>query len=248
MFSSKRDIDITFEYLLEFNETASVQQASQSSGGGVATIDGTYVKVCKCSDPLESFICNTNVPLASNAMLNVCIESTDPEVELSSFKTLQLFQPDTGEQLVIIDGSEVLATSIAALLVKNSTHFGVESVVPSAFFDSTALVEIIGSVSVAFSGTSTGARRLGVSSASKDVAFSGREMRGEGLYRPGYGYDDAAKKSEESEDFAMTIGLQREAASIPQVVQFADDNSGCITKTVGWHALGFACIVWALYW
>ena len=48
---------------------------------------------------------------------------------------------------------------------------------------------------------------LDVSSASKDSASSGRNMRGESLYRRGYG--DTAEKSEETEDFAFYIGLQQ---------------------------------------
>ena len=54
--SSKREIDIAFDFNVDFDTTnVVVQSASMTSASGEANV-GTYIKACKC-DNLESFKC-----------------------------------------------------------------------------------------------------------------------------------------------------------------------------------------------
>jgi len=129
---SKRDIDIFFDFTVDFEavEDVSMQSASLSSGSGQANVD-SYVMACKCDD-LDSFTCN-NTPLAPNSILNVCIQSMDSDVEINFLNTLEMTSLDN-ETLLIVDGLLIQNNEISSLTVKNATAVGVSTVVPSRFF------------------------------------------------------------------------------------------------------------------
>jgi len=129
---SKRDIDIFFDFTVDFEavEDVSMQTASLSSGSGQANVD-SYVMACKCDD-LDSFTCN-NTPLAPNSILNVCIQSMDSDVEIAFLNTLEMTSLDN-ETLLIVDGLLIQNSEISSLTVKNATAVGVSTVVPSRFF------------------------------------------------------------------------------------------------------------------
>jgi len=134
---SKRDIDIFFDFTVDFEavEDVSMQSASLSSGSGQANVD-SYVMACKCDD-LDSFTCN-NTPLAPNSILNVCIQSMDSDIEISFLNTLEMTSLDN-ETLLIVDGLLIQNNEISSLTVKNATAVGVSTVVPSRFFSFSTL-------------------------------------------------------------------------------------------------------------
>jgi len=134
---SKRDIDIFFDFTVDFEavEDVSMQSASLSSGSGQANVD-SYVMACKCDD-LDSFTCN-NTPLAPNSILNVCIQSMDSDVEIAFLNTLEMTSLDN-ETLLIVDGLLIQNNEISSLTVKNATAVGVSTVVPSRFFSFSTL-------------------------------------------------------------------------------------------------------------
>jgi len=134
---SKRDIDIFFDFTVDFEavEDVSMQSASLSSGSGQANVD-SYVMACKCDD-LDSFTCN-NTPLAPNSILNVCIQSMDSDVEIAFLNTLEMTSLDN-ETLLIVDGLLIQNSEISSLTVKNATAVGVSTVVPSRFFSFSTL-------------------------------------------------------------------------------------------------------------
>ena len=158
---SKRDIDIAFDFVVDFDtaEEVSMQTASMTSGSGQANVD-SYVLACKCDD-FESFTCNTT-PLTPNTILNVCIQSMDADVEIAFLNNLQLFQSNAlgDETLAVVDGLLVQNPDISAVTIKNNTAVGVATVVPSRFFSygGESAATVSGIVTVKFVGPS--ARRL----------------------------------------------------------------------------------------
>ena len=219
---SKRDIDIFFDFTVDFEavEDVAMQTASLSSGSGQANVD-SYVMACKCDD-LDSFTCN-NTPLAPNSILNVCIQSMDSDVEIAFLNTLEMTSLDN-ETLLIVDGLLIQNNEISSLTVKNATAVGVSTVVPSRFFS--------------FSTFSTAT----VSGIVQVKLVGGRALRGEEdsvVSRPGR-YDPATP---------FTINVPMEP--LPQVSQikagFDDEetNAGSSTAKEFVSSLTVAVVFWA---
>ena len=247
---SKRDVDIAFDFVVDFeaDESVSMQTASLTSSSGQANVD-SYVSACKCDD-LESFTCN-NTPLTPNSVLFVCIQSMDADVEIAFLNRLELFQSNTlgNETLLIVDGLFIQNDEISSFTAKNSTAVGIATVVPSRFFSyngiSTATVS--GIVQVKLVGPS---RRL---AESKTVAFSSRRllegdasgsaMRGDIVGRPGY-------NGVEESPFEIAIQMERQIESVSYITIGPSDNSAGAIKTFGAAASLGAIIsfVIALFW
>ena len=195
---SKRDIDIAFDFTVDFEavDDTAMQTASMTSGSGQASVD-SYVKACKCTD-IESFTCD-NTPLAPNSILNVCIQSIDSDVEISFLASLELFQDNIlgDETLLIVDALSVQNSEISTLTIKNSTAVGVSTVVPSRFFSyaglSTATVSGIVQMKL------VGPTRRGLINS----VTSSRVMRGdETVARP------ASSDNDDATPFEITIGME----------------------------------------
>ena len=221
---SKRDIDIFFDFTVDFEavEDVSMQTASLSSGSGQANVD-SYVMACKCDD-LDSFTCN-NTPLAPNSILNVCIQSMDSDVEIAFLNTLEMTSLDN-ETLLIVDGLLIQNNEISSLTVKNATAVGVSTVVPSRFFS--------------FSQFSTAT----VSGIVQVKLVGGRALRGEDsnsnsvVSRPGR-YDPATP---------FTINVPMEP--LPQVSHiktgFEETNAGGLSGKEFISSLTVAVVFWAV--
>ena len=159
LLHSLRDIDIAFDFVVDFDaeDSVAMQTAAMTSGSGQANVD-SYVSACKCDD-LASFACNSD-PVTPSSILNVCIQSMDADVEIAFLNRLELFQSNVlGDQtLIIVDGLFLQNAEISSMTIKNATAVGVSTVVPSRFFSygglSTATVS--GVVQVKF----VGSRRL----------------------------------------------------------------------------------------
>ena len=147
--SSKRDFDVEFEFTSLFEATdVAAQAASLTSGSGEATI-ASYVKACKCDNPV-SYECNTN-PLSPGSLMYVCITSIDPIVQIKYIHNVHLYQFDANgnvkEHYAVVDGSIVQDNGISTMTVKNATAHGIATIVPSRFFSYT------GSSSIKINGT-----------------------------------------------------------------------------------------------
>ena len=232
--SSKRVIDIFFDFTVDFQATedVSMQTASMTSGSGQANVD-SYVSACKCDD-LESFTCN-NTPLAPNSILNVCIQSMDSDVEISFLSQLEMFQSNIlgDETLLIVDGLVVQNNEISSLTIVNETHVGVSTVVPSRFFSYSGLstATVSGIVQVKLVGPNRRLIEIGASSFSS----SSRAMRGESVARPG------RDGSSSDTPFEITIGMEPQSSSSEYEISNAKSgfeetaNSGSV---LGGSALG----------
>ena len=168
--SSKREIDIAFDFNVDFDTTnVVVQSASMTSASGEANV-GTYIKACKC-DNLESFKCNTN-PISPNSILYVCVTSIDPDVEIRWLDRLSLFQYNAlgNETMDIVESANIQNEEISTMIVKNSTAVGVATVVPSRFFSYSGVssLDVFGTVEMNLVG---GRRRLVDDGVSPDAAF-----------------------------------------------------------------------------
>ena len=218
---SKRDIDIFFDFTVDFEavEDVSMQTASLSSGSGQANVD-SYVMACKCDD-LDSFTCN-NTPLAPNSILNVCIQSMDSDVEIAFLNTLEMTSLEN-ETLLIVDGLLIQNNEISSLTVKNATAVGVSTVVPSRFF----------SFSTLSSATVSGIVQVKL--------VGGRALRGEedseSVSRPGR-YDPATP-------FSINVPME----PLPQVSQIKagfDDEETNAGDRVGGYFFLVAVVFWTV--
>jgi hypothetical protein len=169
--SSKREINISFDFNVDFDTTdVVVQSASTTSASGEANV-GTYIKACKC-DNLESFKCNTN-PIGPNSILYVCLTSIDPDVEIRWLDRLSLFQYNAigNETMNIVASANIQNEEISTMIVKNSTAVGVATVVPSRFFSYSGVssldMDVFGTVEMNLVG---GRRRL-ADAVSPDAPF-----------------------------------------------------------------------------
>lgn len=164
-----------------------MQTASMTSGSGTATID-SYVTACKCNE-LDSFTCS-NTPLTPNGILNICIQSTDSDVELAALAHLEMFQENSlgNQTLNIVSGFTVQNSDISSLLIKNATAIGVASVVPTRFFSYNGIsyATISGVVYTKL----VGGRRV------LAIGVEDREMR-----------EASEESDEDGEGFSITVGF-----------------------------------------
>lgn len=130
---SERNIAISFDFDIDFEVTQPVlmQGASLTSGSGTTNVD-TYISACKCSD-FDSFECD-DAPLVPFGILNVCLTSLDADVELAYLSSLELAQKSTHQveqTMSIVEQNSPVDPAISAITIKNSTAWGIASVVPS---------------------------------------------------------------------------------------------------------------------
>mmetsp|Transcript_7635 Transcript_7635/g.18947 ORF Transcript_7635/g.18947 Transcript_7635/m.18947 type:complete len:389 (-) Transcript_7635:199-1365(-) len=255
----KRDIDIAFDFVVDFEADgdAAMQTASMTSGSGQANVDN-YVSACKCDD-LESFTCNTT-PLAPSSILYVCIQSMDSDVEIAFLDKLKLFQENTlgNETLVVVDGLAIQNSEISSLITKNATAVGVATVVPSRFFSYSGIstATVTGIVQVKFVDPSRRLASLGPASESDEFDLdydANRFSKGMASTRIMRGENSARPESDDGNDespFKITFGMERKAEEIPHVIPAHHDSSGTI-KPIGitYSFLGaVACFVFAFSW
>jgi hypothetical protein len=129
-----RDIDIAFDYQIDFSSNeGSLKQASLSSGSSTTTVDN-YVQACTC-DNVSSFTCNTDA-LGPNSLLNICVKSISSDMEIDYLNDLKMTQG--AEELVIVETNDLQDSAISSMTMvpaKNGVH--VASVIPSRFFSYT---------------------------------------------------------------------------------------------------------------
>ena len=153
-----RDIDISFDYQIDFTSNDNnMQAASLSSGSSTTTVDN-YVQACTC-DGASSFTCNTNT-LGPNSLLNICIKSLSTDMEIDFLNDLKMTQGT--EELIIVETNVLQDSSISSMTMvpaNNGVH--VASVIPSKFFSytSTSNAVVTGVVYLKLAGS----RRLSIS-------------------------------------------------------------------------------------
>jgi hypothetical protein len=129
-----RDIDIAFDYQIDFSSNeSSLQKASLSSGSSTTTVDN-YVQACTC-DNESSFTCHTDA-LGPNSLLNICVKSISSDMEIDYLNDLKMTQG--AEELVIVETNDLQDSAISSMTMvpaKNGVH--VASVIPSRFFSYT---------------------------------------------------------------------------------------------------------------
>jgi len=131
----KRDIDIAFDFDVDFTtqEPVNMQAASLSSGFSTSTVDN-YVQACTC-DSATSFTCNTDT-LGPNSLLNICISSTSSDMNVNYIDNLKMTQG--AEEFVIIETGTLQDSSISSSsLVPGSNGAHVATIIPSKFFSYT---------------------------------------------------------------------------------------------------------------
>ena len=149
----KRDIDILFDFNVNFTtqEPVNMQAASLSSGSSTTTVDN-YVQACTC-DGATSFTCNTNT-LGPNSLLNICISSTSSDMNVNYIDNLKVTQG--AEEFVIIETGTLQDSSISSsTLVSGSNGAHVATIIPSVFFSytSTSTAVVTGVVKLKLVGT-----------------------------------------------------------------------------------------------
>ena len=126
-----RDIDIAFDYQIDFSSNeGSLQEAALSSGSSTTTVDN-YVQSCTCDDA-SSFTCNTDA-LGPNSLLNICVKSLSSDMEIDFLNDLKMTQGT--EELIIVETNQLQDSAISSMTMvpaKNGVH--VASVIPSKFF------------------------------------------------------------------------------------------------------------------
>ena len=149
----KRDIDIAFDFDVDFTtqEPVNMQAASLSSGSSTTSVDN-YVEACTCDDA-TSFTCNTDT-LGPNSLLNICISSTSSDMNVNYIDNLNMTQG--AEEFVIIEAGEEQDSSISSMTMvpaNNGVH--VATIIPSAFFSysSTSTAVVTGVVRLKLVGT-----------------------------------------------------------------------------------------------
>lgn len=137
----QRDIEIAFDFNVDFTTTAdaNLQAATLGTATSTASVD-SYVTACTC-DNESSFTCTTG-SLAPDSLLNICVSSTSTDMQIDKLNKIQIAQG--AETFVIIDADTIQDAKLSSTQLvpaKNGAH--VASVIPSKFFS--------------YSGTSTAA-------------------------------------------------------------------------------------------
>ena len=249
---SKRDIDITFDFTVDFDADGDVALTSPnlnnpSQVSSSANVD-SYISACKCT--YGSWDCNPNALGADNT-LDICIKTASSDVELLDVTSLSLLQDNTGESMDVVQNNAPVDSDISEIQDFGYTRY-IETIVPSRFFGSTDNVAVSGVVEVQFVG---GARKLvafGLDDAESRSAVSttidsGRIMRGDvrdkifdqhdTIQRPGY--PQIAKSS-----FGFSVGL-----IMPKLYDEIDTSAGTFLNGFGAaHILGLiVCFAWAYF-
>ena len=157
--------DISVEFNFENNFTIApikLNQVNVGSDETTSNVEG-YVQVCTCENK-EGYNCNEN-SLGKDDYLNVCIQSTSPDMEIHYLDSIEMSQAETGEKLVIVEDAVLKSDEISSMTLApswNGVH--VATVVPSRFFsyekESTATVS--GVVFLKLAGSSSTRRRVAV--------------------------------------------------------------------------------------
>ena len=153
-----RDIDISFDYQIDFTSNDNNMQAASLSSGSSTTTVNNYVQACTCDDA-SSFTCNTDT-LGPNSLLNICIKSLSTDMEIDFLNDLKMTQG--AEELIIVETNVLQDSSISSMTMvpaNNGVH--VASVIPSKFFSytSTSNAVVTGVVYLKLAGS----RRLSIS-------------------------------------------------------------------------------------
>ena len=229
-----RDIDIAFDYQIDFtSNNGNLQEASLTSGSSTTTVDN-YIQACTC-DNESSFTCNTDT-LSPNSLLNICIKSLSTDMEIDFLNDLKMTQGT--EELVIVESNVLQDSSISSMTMvpaKNGVH--VATVIPSKFFSysSTSNAVVTGVVYLKLAGS----RRLSVNFVGypKVHAISyTRGMRSEDEELAPPSIDEVYHGDQES---PFIINVQLESKGLQQAVA---SSSG--TKMTGF--VSFATFFWVL--
>ena len=149
----KRDIDIAFDFDVDFTTQEPVNmQAASLSSGSITTYVDNYVQACTCDDA-TSFTCNTDT-LGPNSLLNICISSTSSDMNVNYIDNLKMTQG--AEEFVIIETGTLQDSSISSsTLVPASNGAHVATIIPSTFFSysSTSTAVVTGVVKLKLVGT-----------------------------------------------------------------------------------------------
>jgi hypothetical protein len=226
-----RDIDITFDYQIDFSSNeGNLQEASRSSGSSTTTVDN-YILACTCDD-VSSFTCNTNT-LGPNSLLNICIKSLSSDMEIDFLNDLKITQGI--EQFIIVEANGIQDSTISSMTMvpaKNGVH--VASVIPSKFFSysgpSNAVVTGVVYLKLA------GSRRLSVN-------FVGYPKIHAISYTRIMKSDDNIVRSEgknvENQESPFTINVQLASKEL----EVATDSSSGTKMTVGFATAATALLV-----
>ena len=249
---SLRTIDITFDYNVDYEADSGVglttaSLTSPATGGDEATVD-SYISACQCV--LGSYDCVSSL-LGVDDTLKVCVESSNPDVELKSLTNLTLFQGTTGEELLVIQNNVAVDAQVAWIATTTSVDF-VESVVPTRFFRTTQdpSLTVLGQVEVKFKGSR---RLVSFEYANNPTSTAAiRDMRGETVSRPGLSRvkqgpaDEVSTDPQEvsSSNFGFTVGLvTTEDDKDDTLDKMFPENSGTHAKE-DTHFLFLLVVVW----
>ena len=257
---SKRDIDITFDFTVDFDADGDVALTSPnlnnpSPVSSSANVD-SYISACKCT--YGSWDCNPNALSAADT-LDICIKTSSADVELLDVTSLSLLQENTDESMDVVQNNALVDSDISEIQVFGYTRY-IETIVPSRFFGSTDNVAVSGVVEVQFVG---GARKLvafGLDDAESRRAVStttidsGRIMRGDQdniIQRPGYPADNHVSVTVQrpvspqvaKSSFGFSVGL-----IMPKSYEI-DTSAGTLLNGFGAaHILGsIVYFVWAYF-
>lgn len=206
----RQDLEIEFSLLSGFDAVEAQARPSLTQETQRGTANVASVAACKC-DSLASFTWNTD-PLGSDSLLTVCIESTDPDVEIEAVVALELVQDRVGqrpaERLRVVEGATIQDAALSSPDRRGRRAVVVATVVPARFFRraSDAAVAVQGAVRFSFGRR----RRAAVHAGEADARTTGT-ARGQGVARPGY-HDGVAPATEpdrarSTSDFEVTVGL-----------------------------------------
>ena len=221
-----------------------------------ANVD-SYISACKCT--YGSWDCNSNA-LGADDTLDICIKTSNSDVELLDLTSLSLLQDNTGESMDVVQSNAPVDSGISEIQDFGFTRY-IETIVPSRFFGSTDNVAVSGVVEVQFVG---GARKLvafGLDdaesrrAASTTSSDSGRIMRGDVqdniIQRPGYPADSHVSVTVQrpvspqvaKSSFGFSVGL-----IMPKSYEI-DTSAGTLLNGFGAaHILGsVVCFVWAYF-
>ena len=263
---SKRDIDITFDFTVDFDADGDVALTSPNLNNPIpvsssANVD-SYISACKCT--YGSWDCNPNALSAADT-LDICIKTSSADVELLDVTSLSLLQENTAESMNVVQNNAPVDSDISEIQYFGYTRY-IETIVPSRFFGSTDNVAVSGVVEVQFVG---GARKLvafGMDDAESRRAASttidsGRIMRGnvqdnifdqqDTIQRPGYPADSHVSVTVQrpvspqvtKSSFGFSVGL-----IMPKSYEI-DTSAGTLLNGFGAaHILGsVVCFVWAYF-
>jgi hypothetical protein len=128
----QRDIDIAFEFNVDFTTTADANMQAATTGTETSTaVVDSYVTACTCDDS-SSFTCTTD-SLAPDSLLNICVSSTSADMQIDRLNQIKIAQG--AEEFVIIDSDAIQDAKLSStelVPAKNGAH--VATIIPSKFF------------------------------------------------------------------------------------------------------------------